>query len=188
MAGWHDDTDQWRPSVASAKTTDVLLYDKVRWDHDSYEESLLEPIRAKLRGLKLSFQEIRYGSYREEEFRSAISQCQIMVFLCEHETQGIAYQQALSADVPILAWDRGGFWQDPSYYPHRVVYGPVTSVPYFDERCGERFKRIGEFEDGILNLLHRHRLGHLKPREYILESLTLEKSSAAYVEHAKRYQ
>ena len=43
-----------------------------------------------------------------------------MIFLCEHETQGIAYQQALSRNVPILAWDRGGDWQDPTYYPERV--------------------------------------------------------------------
>ena len=35
-----------------------------------------------------------------------------MVFLCEHENQDIAYQQALACGVPILAWDRGGYWQD----------------------------------------------------------------------------
>ena len=41
--------------------------------------------------------------YREEEYRAALNKCRAMVFLCEHETQGIAYQQALSCDVPIFA-------------------------------------------------------------------------------------
>ena len=35
-----------------------------------------------------------------------------MIFLVEHETQGIAYQEAMACDVPILAWDQGN-WLDP---------------------------------------------------------------------------
>ncbi|MEQ1895767.1 MAG: hypothetical protein ABL971_00105 [Vicinamibacterales bacterium] len=62
-----------------------------------------------------------------------------MIFLCEHETQGIAYQQALSSGVPLLAWDRSGNWKDPSYYPEQVRFEPVSSVPYWDERCGMKF-------------------------------------------------
>ena len=62
-----------------------------------------------------------------------------MIFLCEHETQGIAYQQALSCGVPILAWDRGGHWQDPACFPPWSMGNPVTSVPYWDERCGRTF-------------------------------------------------
>jgi glycosyltransferase involved in cell wall biosynthesis len=73
---------------------------------------------------------MRYGYYREGDFLAVLSQCRTMIFLCEHETQGIAYQQALSCNVPILAWDRGGPWQDPAYFPDKVVFEPVTSVPY----------------------------------------------------------
>ena len=127
------DTEAWRPMDPQHKEFDVLLYDKVRWDHAAFDSSLIEPIRAMLRNQGCSFMEIRYGFYREEEFRVALSRCRSMIFLCEHETQGIAYQQALACDVPILAWDRGGPWQDPAYYPARVVFEPVTSVPYWDE-------------------------------------------------------
>src|SRR6266446_770948 len=45
----------------------------------------------------------------------------------------------------IFAWDRGGPWQDPSY-PHKDIFSPVTSVPYWDERCGHRFSGLAEFE------------------------------------------
>src|SRR6185369_6904526 len=138
------DTELW--NVSDTKSVDVLLYDKVRWKHDEFEKSLIEPIRASLRKDRRSFVEIRYGSYREEDFRAALAQCRTMIFLCEHETQGIAYQQALACRLPIFAWDRGGPWQDPFYYPDSVSYGPVTSVPYWDDRCGLKFKDAAEFE------------------------------------------
>ena len=93
-----------------------------------------------------------------------------MIFLCEHETQGIAYQQALSCGVPILAWDRGGFWQDPEFYPHRVKFAPVSSVPYWDDRCGIKFASIEEFDDACAAVLGRSfnravRSAGLYPRE-----------------------
>ena len=124
------DTDKWRPSEFEYKVIDVLLYDKVRWEHDNYEASLIEPIRAVLRKHGRSFREIRYGFYLEEEFLNALQECRTMVFLCEHETQGIAYQQALSCGVPILAWDRGGYWRDPAYYPARgeICTGNIGSL------------------------------------------------------------
>jgi hypothetical protein len=104
-----------------------------------------------------------------------------MVFLCEHETQGLAYQQALSCDVPIMAWDRGGCWQDPSYYPYRVRFGPVTSVPYWDERCGLKFADFTEFEERWSAFWQAARAPHFAPSDYILEDLTLEAAAREYM-------
>jgi hypothetical protein len=108
-----------------------------------------------------------------------------MIFLCEHETQGIAYQQALSSDVPIFAWDRGGPWQDPSYYPHKVVFGPVTSVPYWDERCGMKFADVHAFRDKWEEFWDGIKSGRFAPRNYILENLTLEKCARRYIDIAE---
>ncbi len=105
-----------------------------------------------------------------------------MVYLCEHETQGIAYQQALSCGVPILAWERGGFWQDPSYFPHKVKFAPVSSVPYWDDRCGIKFKDITEFPTKLQEFLDKLARKQFAPRDYILENLTLEKCARRYVE------
>src|SRR5205085_6802515 len=121
-------------------------YDKVRWEHERFEDELINPIVAHLERKQMSFITLRYGFYREEEFHRLLNRSRMMIFLCEHETQGIAYQQALSCGVPILAWDRGGYWQDPSYFPHRVKFQPVSSVPYWDERCGRTFAGIEEFK------------------------------------------
>lgn len=178
------DTDAWTPA-SSPKDVDVLLYNKIRWDHACQEATLLRPIRGSLRDHGLTSVELRYGHYREEEFHALLGRARMMVFVCEHETQGIAYQQALSCGVPLLAWDRGGEWTDPSYFPYRVRFGPVTSVPYWDDRCGLRFTGAQEFPsrlDVFLEALHR---GDFRPRDYILENLTLERCAERYVEIAR---
>jgi glycosyltransferase involved in cell wall biosynthesis len=131
-----------------------------------------------LQGLKVA--EIRYGYYEEADFQELLGRSKAMLFFCEHETQGIAYQQALSCGVPILAWDRGGFWQDPSYYPHKVEFKSVSSVPYWDDRCGVKFADIDEFPDKLADFFKQ--LNGFAPRNYILENLTLEKCARQYVD------
>ena len=179
------DTDRWRPTDAARKRLDVLLYDKVRWEHEHYETALIEPIRRKLRDSGRTFREIRYGFYREEQFHSALAECRTMIFLCEHETQGIAYQQALACGVPILAWDRGGYWQDPAYFPDKVKFQPVSSVPYWDARCGRTFATIEQFDEAWRQFWQELRSGRYDPRAYILESLTLEKCAQRYLHQVR---
>lgn len=180
------DTELWSPVDATAKSVDVLLYDKVHWRHDELEANLIGPVREGLRRAGRSVREIRYGHYREEEFRAALGQCRTMVFLCEHETQGIAYQQALSSGVPIYAWERGGFWQDPSYYPDRVRHAPVSSVPYWDDRCGHKFVDAVEFADGWHNFWRKASKDGFRPRELIVEQLTLERCANWYLDIIER--
>lgn len=175
------DTKHWRPDPNTAKEFDFLIYDKVRWDHDRFEESLIQPIRDELTSRNQSFTEIRYGYYREDDFHELLQRCRAMIFLCEHETQGIAYQQALSCGVPILAWDRGGYWQDPSYYPHKVQFEPVSSVPYWDDRCGMKFANASEFLEKLETFWQEVKADRFLPRDYILDNLTLEKCAQQYV-------
>jgi glycosyltransferase involved in cell wall biosynthesis len=117
-----------------------------------------------------------------------VQRSKAMIFLCEHETQGIAYQQALSCGVPILAWDRGGFWQDPSYFPHRVQFQPVSSVPYWDDRCGLKFTDFSEFSTQLEIFLEKSEHQLFSPRDYILEHLTLAKCAQQYLEIWKDLQ
>ena len=178
------DTDAWAPT-GEPKQTDFLLYDKVLWDHEAHEESLIRPIKDALDRRGLTYTELRYGSYEPDDLAAALRQCRAAIFLCEHETQGIAYQQMLSSGVPILAWDRGGFWQDPEFYPDRVQFGPVSSVPYWDERCGVKFEDAEAFEPALDEFQERLSKGQFEPRDYMLENLTLEKCAGEYVAMAR---
>ena len=55
------------------------------------------------------------------------------------ESQGIAVQEIMSMGVPIIAWDIKEWLDQGEAY--RV---PATSIPYWDERCGEVFFNIDE--------------------------------------------
>jgi glycosyltransferase involved in cell wall biosynthesis len=173
------DTTYWQPFEGDRKF-DFLIYDKVRWEHPKYEAELIHPICKTLEEQGLSYQFIRYGNYTHHELIDKLTASKAVIFLCEHETQGQAYQQILATNTPILAWDRGGYWQDPDYYPGKVKYQPVSSVPYWDERCGTKFAGADDFKKKLD--IFWGRLNTFGPRDYILENLTLEKCAENYLE------
>jgi len=173
------DSDEWRPS-SQDKQIDFLVYDKILWDREHRVPELLDPILRSLEHRKLSSMVLRYGDYNPEEFKAALARTRAMVFLCEHESQGLAYQEALSSGVPILAWDQG-WWLDPNRFRWREKDVPATSVPYFDQRCGLRFKSIAEFVAKLTEFLDLLRINAFRPRDYILENLTLQKCAQHYV-------
>jgi glycosyltransferase involved in cell wall biosynthesis len=177
------DTNKWNPALKKpVSATDFLIYDKVRWQYEHYRENLLLPIQKSLSARGFSHDYIRYGNYTHEILLAKLAKCKAVIFLCEHETQGLAYQQILATGTPILAWDRGGYWRDPQYYPERVQFGPVSSVPYWDNRCGLKFKDSATFEQQLPDFMALLERNILAPRNYILENLTLEKSAEKFVQ------
>src|SRR5215472_7522887 len=173
------DTDAWLPADRRDKRFDFLIYNKIMWRRDQAVQHLLAPIRAELARRKLSFIEIRYGQYGEPQYRRALRRSKAMIFLCEHESQGIAYQECLAAGVPILAWDQGS-WLDPNRFAWGDPHASATSVPYFDDRCGLRFRGIEEFAAKLTEFVDCR--PHMAPRDYVLDNLTLEKGSQGYLQ------
>lgn len=178
------DTDLWTPGARKNKPIDIILYDKLKKNDEHHRKELLSPILKELhrRGLKIVV--LQYGFYRETRFRALLKKTKAAIFLSEHETQGLARLQAHSADVPVLAWEPGGFWKHPAYYPHKVRFSPVSSVPDWDNRCGVKFKGIDDFHERLEEFLDALGRRRFAPREYILENFTLEKSAREYVKIA----
>lgn len=175
------DTNRWLPSSLSAKTTDFLIYDKIHWNREGREQELLAPIRSELARHGCTHETLRYGSYEPGAFHAALSRCRAVIFLSAHESQGIAAQEAMSCDVPLLAWEPG-FVEDPE----RFIWGqsviPATSVPYFDTRCGLKFRDAAVFSSQLPVFLTALRAQHYTPRAYVLEHLTLEKCARQFVD------
>jgi hypothetical protein len=180
------ETDDWLPNPQKGATISILVYDKIRWQRDTYEPELLNPIIRSLERRGLSVEYIRYGAYKEDDFKRILGTVSGMVFLCEHETQGFAYLQTLSCDVPILAWDRGGAWQDPAYYPSQVKFGPVTSVPYWEDCCGEKFTDLHEYLVKLEVFLNNINNAQYTPRDYILKNFRLEHRALEYLSILER--
>jgi hypothetical protein len=173
------DSHKWSPKIKNEnQSVDFLIYNKIRWGHPLFESIVNE---LKNRGFSHSL--IRYGNYNHADLINELSIAKAVIFLCEHETQGIAYQQILATGTPILAWDEGGYWKDPSFYPDLVKYKPVSSVPYWDDSCGVKFKSFTDFKSGLDLFLSK--LETFSPRSYILKNLTLEISAQAYINIVK---
>jgi hypothetical protein len=174
------DTERWRPGAERQKQYDFVIYDKLRWNRDDRVRSLLAPIRRELMRRKLSFVELKYGEYTEERYEDILRRCRAMIFLCEHESQGIAYQECLSAGVPILAWDQG-WYLDPERAIWKQADIRATSVPFFDARCGLTFRGVEEFAEKLDIFIDRARSNTLAPRDYVVEELSLEKSAHGFL-------
>lgn len=173
------DINQWSPQLKGKPEVDFLIYDKIRWKHDEYQQELIDPLCTILDKHNLSYEFIRYGSYVHQDLMDKLKRAKSVIFLCEHETQGLAYQQMLATGTPVLAWNRQGFWQDPYYYPHKVKFEPVDSTPYWDERCGLKFAGISDFEEQLLQFQADY--AGYQPEKYIEENLTLEKCAEKYL-------
>lgn len=173
------DSEAWPDLSGRPKDLDFLIYDKVRWDHDHYQTTLINPVIQTLDARGLSHHTIRYRHHDHESFRTHLARARGLIFLCENETQGIAYQEAMASNVPVLAWDRG-YWADPQWKLHFETPPPASSVPFFSEACGERFVGMPEFSDRLDRFLALR--ATYQPRRYVVENLSLERSAALYTD------
>jgi hypothetical protein len=185
LAPWHAgiDLEAWPDLSGRPKDVDVLLYDKIRWRRDELEPGLLAPMQRLLAERGLRYETVRYGKYDLAEYRSLLARSRSMFFLCEHETQGLAYQEAMASNLPILAWDPGT-WVDPQAKSHDATPIPASSVPYFGPECGERFRDAREFPPAFTRFWEK--LPRYTPREFVRRELSLEGSGRLYLRHLER--
>lgn len=159
------------------KRWDVLIYDKIYFDRDEVYERTIGPFMRMLEARGLSYKVLRYGQHHYSDYLASLRASRCMAFFAHSETQGMAYQECLASNVPIFAWDEG-IWANPM--AGDLGRGPIacTSVPYFDERCGRRFKiaDMQEAWDGFYAALDTY-----EPRRFIADVLTLEKSAELYL-------
>jgi hypothetical protein len=171
--------DEWPDVTAQPKQFNFLVYDKVRWARDEYTLSLTAPILAELDRRGLTYTVLRYGDHDRRAYRRALGAAQAMIFLCEHETQGLAYQEAMASGVPILAWDRG-FWADPLWKRFHASPPPASSVPFFSSTCGEKFKGVDDFPAALTSFRERH--SSYRPRQFVADHLAMKKSAEIYAQ------
>lgn len=171
------DTDLWVPHGKNPKREiDVLVYIKIHWDFPMWESMLVLPILKYFASIGLNFEVVRYGSYAPSRYLDLLCNSQALLYISPHESQGFAYQEALSCDVPVFAWDPG-FWTDPSRANFGKTFVAATSVPFFSEDCGLRFSTLNEFEAAWPVFWNKCKSLGFSPRQYVLEKLSLRKSA-----------
>lgn len=175
------DTDEFRPSHPRDRDLDVLVYHKQR---DAAE---LEEILAMLRLSQLTHAVVVYGRYREEDYKQALSRASFVVWHGRHESQGLALQEAMASDVPILLCDvaRLADAREEYTFPEEFRDWPATAAPYFDETCGVRISDLSELPGAIREM--RENLRMYAPRDYVRRNLSLAGQAAAFIRLWERW-
>lgn len=166
-----------KPRDPNSIEFDMLIYDKIRWNRNEVFNNVIQPLVRLLDGRGLSYKVIRYGAHTQAHFLSLVKRSRSFAFICEHETQGLACQEVMAMDVPIFAWDEGALC-DPILKKFVPPDFKVSSVPYWDERCGIRFK-TKYLEENFNKFITR--LDTFRPREFVSAELGLELAAQRYL-------
>lgn len=177
------DTQRWNDYSKHPKTYDFLVYDKIRWHRDTRVGSVLDRITQHLDATGKRYKILRYGGHHLSQFEETLKASKAMLFVCEHETQGLAYQEAMAANIPVLSWDEGEM-VDPLLQPFTPASTHVSAVPYFSEACGMTFK-MHEFE-AVCDAFCAN-MNQFTPRRYVQDSLSFEASARQYLDEYAKY-
>lgn len=116
------------------KTGKPVLYYKKR------DPSLLSKVSRQMEISFKDYETIKYGEYKEDHYLEIISKAPFCVWLGCHESQGFAFQEAMSCNTPLFVIDVKNLRED--YGDHIWKQMPeeyelsATSASYFDSRCG----------------------------------------------------
>ncbi len=119
--------------------------------------------------------------YDESQYLNYLRESKYGIWLDAHESQGFALQEALACNVPLLVWNVTSMNQEHGYSYDDI---PATSIPYWDERCGEFFYHENELESKFKTLISK--LEQYRPREFIVENLSIEKCEDKLLELIKQ--
>ncbi len=160
------------------KCQKVLVYFKQR------NLKLLEKTKEILKAFQIDFELIHYGFYQESDYKKALKECKFGIWIGCSESQGIGLQEALATNLPLIVLDATSLFDtvainSKSYFgysfPKNLKHIRTTTVPYFDERCGIIIENINDLEKSICFMIKNS--DKFKPRVYIKENLSLEKSA-----------
>jgi hypothetical protein len=158
------DTEKFNNNKSISEREKVFIYFKTR------HPQLLYILQSFLNDKNISYEIFNYNTrYDENTYIEYLKEAKYGIWLGRHESQGFALEEALSCNVPLLVWNVKSMNEEYGYNYSDI---PASVIPYWDERCGEYFYNVNELENIFNTFISK--LETYKPREYILENLTME--------------
>lgn len=108
--------------------------------------------------------------YNENEYIDYLKKSKYGIWLGRHESQGFALQEALSCNVPLLVWDVRTMKQEYGYSYNNNH--KATSIPYWDNTCGEYFYDYTELEKIYKTFIEN--IENYRPRNFIVNNLSID--------------
>ena len=158
------DTNKFCERTSIIDRNKVFIYFKNRSPED------LNMVTSFLNNKNIPYSIFSYlDRYNEQDYINYLQNSKFGIWLGSHESQGFALQEALSSNTPLLVWSVKSMKQE---YGSTYDDIPATTIPYWDKRCGEYFYNFNELKNTFDIFLSK--IETYKPREYILENLTIE--------------
>jgi hypothetical protein len=169
------DTNKFNETKIISEREYIFVYYKARkYDEINYIMNFLSKFNYKIKVFNY------LQRYNEEDYINCLHNAKFGVWVGRHESQGFALEEALSCNVPLLVWDVTSMNQEYGYnYPDI----PATCIPYWDNRCGEFFTNSNELETVFNKFIDN--LYNYKPREYILENLSIIECEKKFIQLIK---
>ena len=166
------DTEKFIDNKSITEKNKVMVYFKHRNPED------LHFIENFLKCKNINYSVFSYDRrYDENEYISYLQNSKYCIWVDAHESQGFALQEALSCNVPLLVWNIISMNQE---YRSNYTNLPATTTSYWDNKCGELFYNINEFEVTYNKFIEN--INNYKPREFILENLSVDVCETKLIE------
>lgn len=120
--------------------------------------------------------------YDEDNYLDYLRVSKYGIWIGCHESQGFALEESLSCNVPLFVWSVKSMNQE---YGYNYEANAATTVPYWDNCCGEVIYEIGDFYDKFNEFLLK--LETYTPRQYILENLSMYKCEQRFLEMCNNF-
>ena len=164
----------------------VLVYFKQRKPED------LNFVKKILQEKKIKYDIIIYGLYEQNEYIKKLENTKYIIWIGTQESQGIALEEALSMNIPIIVWNINNIQQFDKngkiiggFSEKEYKYNMVTSAYYFDNRCGILLKDKNTLDDSITKMEIVWK--DFKPREYIVDNLNLKDQAEKLIRLFDKY-
>jgi hypothetical protein len=136
------DVHFWYPKAQVRDT--ILIYIKKRPSDIEFPPvnsylSLIEEIT------DMRVEVLQYGQYKISEYKNSLQRAALMVGFSTNESQGLAWAEAWSMDVPTF------IWKVDKYYMQGVGHIDCSASPYLTNQTGVFFDDLDDFSTKILN-------------------------------------
>jgi hypothetical protein len=161
----------------------INMREKVFIYFKSRQPLLLQIVEFYLREKRINYVLFNYDrKYNQNDYINCLKNSKYGIWVGRHESQGFALEEALSCDVPLLVWNVKSMSEE---YKYNYMDISGTTIPYWDERCGEYFYNLSELEKTFNLFISK--LETYKPRDYILDNLTMEKCEEKLIDIIKKF-
>jgi hypothetical protein len=163
----------------------VLIYFKSR------AEELLSRTKELVVQCGSQFEVIRYGSYEECDYKSALSRAKYGIWIGGTESQGFALMEALASGLPLIVLDAQSLAdnvhtvKDPliPVFSKQFIESGASAAPYFDQCCGIKINE-SNLNKKTLEIFLKD-IESFSPSSYVHEKFSLRQCAKRLVELAE---